>query len=146
MFALPFVRTLSNQERALNNVEQCSSLLIYGQKSTPSFNALVSKPKTIPVIRLEQTAANALTSALMSLNFVMKACLMTSTATSEAMTMMTSGQRTHRWSVGTINTISDIISHRYSKHYVTTHIPRKCSLYSVHCTLWWSGPCSCSYC
>lgn len=39
-----------------------------------------------------------LTSALMSLNLVMKACLTTSTATSEAITMTTSGNSTHKWS------------------------------------------------
>lgn len=39
-----------------------------------------------------------LTSALMSLNLVMKACLTTSTVNSEASTMTTSGNNTHRWS------------------------------------------------
>lgn len=39
-----------------------------------------------------------LTSALMSLNLVMKACLTTSTATSDASTIITSGNSTHRWS------------------------------------------------
>lgn len=34
----------------------------------------------------------------MSLNLVMKACLTTSTATSDAITMTTSGNSTHRWS------------------------------------------------
>lgn len=34
----------------------------------------------------------------MSLNLVMKACLTTSTATSEASTMTTSGNSTHKWS------------------------------------------------
>lgn len=41
-----------------------------------------------------------LTSAVMSLNLVIKACLMMSTTISEVMTMKTSGNNTHRWSGG----------------------------------------------
>lgn len=54
----------------------------------------------------------ALTSALMSLNLVMKACLTTSTAISEAITMATSGNSTHRWSERTTTAawVSDIWS------------------------------------
>lgn len=44
-------------------------------------------------------SAVVLTSAFMSLNLVMKACLMMSTATSEVTTIMTSGNNTHRWSM-----------------------------------------------
>lgn len=46
----------------------------------------------------EYCMQKGLTSALMSLNLVMKACLTTSTATSEAITMTTSGNSTHKWS------------------------------------------------
>lgn len=48
-----------------------------------------------------ETPPSALTSAGISLNFVMKACLMTSTTTSEMMTTTTSGSNAHMYSEGT---------------------------------------------
>lgn len=84
----------------------------------------------------------ALTSAVMSLNFVMKACLTTSTAISDKITMKTSGSRTQRWSASNIKTINRLTKHfwnsrlsKYHSHYESAWIclikmPRNQNLHS----------------